>query len=42
MAMATSFNGMTVLGDYPTSTFTAPGWKVVYVHSRASAVILDS
>lgn len=42
MAMATSFNGMTVLGDYPTSTFTAPGWKVVYARSRPVCVILEA
>lgn len=42
MAVATSFNGLAVLGDYPGFSFTAPGWKVVYVRSRPAAVILEA
>lgn len=42
MAVATSFNGLAVLGDYPGFIFTAPGWKVVYVRSRPAAVILEA
>lgn len=42
MPVATSFNGLAVLGDYPGFSFTAPGWKVVYVRSRPVAVILEA
>lgn len=42
MAVATSFNGLAVLSEYPPFTFTAPGWKVVYVRSRPVAVILEA
>lgn len=42
MATALSFNGMTVLADYPEATFTAPGWKVVYARDRAVCVILEA
>jgi hypothetical protein len=42
MAVATSFNGMLVLGNYPAATFTAPGWKVVYARSRPVCVILEA
>lgn len=42
MAAATSFNGLSVLADYPSASFTAPGFKVVYARSRAVCVILEA
>jgi len=42
MATAMSFNGLTVLADYPEASFTAPGWKVVYGRDRAVCVILEA
>lgn len=42
MVVATSFNGLTVLGDYPGATFTAPGWKVVYARSRPVCVVFEA
>lgn len=42
MVTPQSFNGLTVLADYPEASFTAPGWKVVYGRSRAVCVILEA
>lgn len=42
MATAQSFNGFTVLADYPDASFTAPGWKVVYGRSRPVCVVLEA